>query len=96
MTMLYPALKEFVERKLPRSLREAEKASVASFSLLSKENIEDLNALKKSSALFAIAYLEYILTEDIASSANSYVYDVLIGKMDIEAFNKIHGSTSNV
>ncbi|MBC3907715.1 hypothetical protein [Undibacterium umbellatum] len=54
MTTLYHALKKFVEKKLPRSLREDERASVASFSMLSKENIEDLNALKNHLPFFRL------------------------------------------
>ncbi|MFZ6779695.1 hypothetical protein ACO0LD_22925 [Undibacterium sp. Ji83W] len=93
MASNHHALKKMVEVKLPRSLGENEQESVSSFSMLSKENIEELMTLKKSSDLFAIAYLQYILTENIAFAAGSYVSEVLSGRIDVDKFNKSHRFT---
>ncbi|MFZ6759282.1 hypothetical protein ACO0K9_18920 [Undibacterium sp. Ji50W] len=86
MDAKYNVLKKIVNRQLKRGLTEDDKACVSSFLSFTKQNHDEMLVLLNVANIYAIAYVEYILTPDIAAEASAFVYDVLRGGMDVNEF----------
>jgi hypothetical protein len=87
----YGGLKAFLMGKLKRELTHEEAGSVLSYSSVMSRNRSEACDLAQRSPIFAIAYMQYIMSPGLASYAGIYVYEVLIGNWDVEELIKKGG-----